>query len=176
MIELLIPDDWRFPAPRGLTVHRRPGDAPALDIVREALERGMSHLVAGADGVGDARGWLLATDHISLFGDSPLAGPNRDDLGPRFPSVSRLYAAPEGSWMRGVVLRVPDWRLSTPAELSFSGAAAAVSCGVEEALVAGHGGAGATLLVRCHGRNSTNRSEAPLEELLKKLTGGSSIG
>ena len=34
---------------------------------------------------------VLLDDHINLMGDSPLAGPNLDELGPRFPDMSVPY-------------------------------------------------------------------------------------
>ena len=34
---------------------------------------------------------MLITDHIKLFGESPLCGPNLDEFGPRFPDVSHIY-------------------------------------------------------------------------------------
>ncbi len=34
---------------------------------------------------------VLVNDHINLMGDSPLAGPNLDELGPRFPDMSAPY-------------------------------------------------------------------------------------
>ncbi|CAN5779361.1 purine-nucleoside phosphorylase [soil metagenome] len=34
---------------------------------------------------------VLLSDHINLMGDNPLAGPNIDELGPRFPDMSGAY-------------------------------------------------------------------------------------
>jgi len=38
--------------------------------------------------VGDV---MMITDHINMFGNSPLIGPNLDELGPRFPDMSQAY-------------------------------------------------------------------------------------
>ncbi len=35
---------------------------------------------------------MLITDHIKLFADSPLRGPNMDDFGPRFNDMSEAYS------------------------------------------------------------------------------------
>jgi len=34
---------------------------------------------------------MIVTDHLNLTGTSPLAGPNDDALGPRFPDMTRAY-------------------------------------------------------------------------------------
>lgn len=35
---------------------------------------------------------MVIKDHINLFGDNPLLGPNDPDLGPRFPDMSEAYS------------------------------------------------------------------------------------
>ena len=45
---------------------------------------------------------MLITDHINMMGENPLAGPNLDELGPRFPDMSEAYDAA----MRNIALEV----------------------------------------------------------------------
>lgn len=145
------------------------GDRPALNQVRQALEQGERVFLIGAEGASPQSSFLLASDHLSLFGDSPLVGRNLEELGPRFPSLDGLYLAPKGSWKTGVVCRVPDWRLGTPAELRVTRSDALVSDGVDEAIVAGHGGGRVAMLVRCHGWRRTNEDRPPLAEVQRAL-------
>lgn len=169
-MRLIVPSDWDWTPPEGSAVCRRRAFSPCLEEVSRALAESERLFVIGTDGMAAKPCWLLATDHVNLFGDGPLVGPNDDAEGPRFPSLSGLYLDVEGPFGRGTVLRTPDWRLATPAELEATGAAAAVTEGVLEAVKAGHGGARAALLVRCHGPNRWNRTAPPLSELVEGLS------
>lgn len=71
---------------------------------------------------------MLVTDHINLSGQNPLTGPNLDELGPRFPDMSRAWdrglaalalrcAAQVDIPLRsGVYIQIPGPSLETPAE------------------------------------------------------------
>ncbi len=98
---------------------------------------------------------VLLHDHINLMGDSPLIGPNIDELGPRFPDMSEPYdgalrelarrAAMElGAQLReGVYVAVPGPSLETPAEyrmLRRLGADVVGMSTVPEVIVARHMG------------------------------------
>lgn len=172
----VLPWDWDCPIPEGLTVHRRSPGEGSLEVVRSALARGERLFLLFAEGAAEKPGWLVADDHIALFGGSPLTGPNRDDLGPRFPSLMGLYLAPEGPWERGLVARVPDWRLATPAELGFLRVSGMVSEGVDEAEIAGHGGGRVMLLVRCHGWEEPNDSMPDIEAVISAAEGAFNSG
>ena len=107
---------------------------------------------------------MLITDHIKLFGASPLRGPNLDGFGTRFPDVSALYtprlqriarerAAALGLTLReGVYMYFPGPQFETPAEVRAARALGADAVGmstVPEAIAAGHCGyeiLGVTLL------------------------------
>jgi xanthosine phosphorylase len=69
---------------------------------------------------------VVFSDHINLMGFNPLAGPNDDALGPRFPSLSglydaelraRLHAAAGEPLPEGVYLAVAGPSFETPAEI-----------------------------------------------------------
>ena len=171
----VLPSVWRCDPPGGVDILLREAGQNACEAVRNALSGGERSFLFCADGAADHACWLVATDHISLFGDGPLTGRNRDDLGPRFTSLMGLYAAPEGCWELGVVCRVPDWEAATPAELRFTGASALVSSGVDEAIVAGHGGGRVTLLVKCHGWEGAIPETPPLEVLAQVIREGTDM-
>lgn len=102
--------------------------------------------------VGDV---VALTDHLNLMGETPLAGPNDDALGPRFPDLGAAYdaallrAADEAareagvSLRRGVYAAVAGPQYETAAELRMLRTLGADLVGmstVPEALVAVHGG------------------------------------
>jgi len=162
----IIPNSWKCDLSDLADAWRRSADPlENHDMIRSHLTNGERLFLIGTDGVSDSNRYIVAEDHIALFGTSPLAGPNRDDLGPRFPSLMGMYLVPLGPWNRGVVGRVPDWRLATPAELNLFGTITLVSEGIDEAEIAGHGGAKVVLLVRCHGWESMNTESPPVREV-----------
>ena len=98
---------------------------------------------------------MLIADHINLLGDNPLAGPNDDRLGPRFPDMSDAYdarlrataravALAKGIELReGVYVAVTGPNLETRAEYRFLRAMGADVVGmstVPEVIVAVHAG------------------------------------
>lgn len=98
---------------------------------------------------------MLITDHIKLFGVSPLCGPNVEEFGPRFPDVSHVYttelqelarkaAAEAGIALReGVYMYFPGPQFETPAEVRMARVLGASACGmstVPETIVAAHCG------------------------------------
>lgn len=101
---------------------------------------------------------MLITDHLNLIGmagNSPLRGPNLNELGPRFPDMSRAYDRELGSLARkvasdhqiklneGVYVCLAGPSFETPADLRFLHAIGADAVGmstVPEVTVARHGG------------------------------------
>jgi len=100
-------------------------------------------------------GLVLISDHINLQGSNPLAGPNDDTLGPRFPDMSEAYsrglralAHEVGSEIgvrlaEGVYAAVAGPSYETPAEIRYLRTIGADLVGmstVPEAIVANHMG------------------------------------
>jgi len=98
---------------------------------------------------------MLITDHIKLFGVSPLCGANIDAFGPRFPDMSHVYTpvlqrialqaakALDIRLREGVYMYFPGPQYETPAEIRAARALGADAVGmstVPEAIVAAHCG------------------------------------
>lgn len=98
---------------------------------------------------------MLITDHIKLFGGSPLTGPNLPEFGPRFPDLSAAYtprlqelAASVAARLsiplrRGVYMFFPGPQYETPAEIRAArilGADAVGMSTVPEVIAAAHCG------------------------------------
>ena len=98
---------------------------------------------------------MLITDHIKLFGVSPLCGPNIDAFGPRFPDMSHVYTPAlrdvarrtaqslDISLREGVYMYFPGPQYETPAEVRLArtlGADAVGMSTVPEAITAAHCG------------------------------------
>ncbi len=115
----------------------------------------VSNVSGGMNPLWRAGELVLIDDHINLLGDSPLVGPNLDELGPRFPDMSEPYdrelqrmtleAALElGIRLnRGVYVAVTGPQLETRAEYRMLRAVGADVVGmstVPEVIVARHAG------------------------------------
>lgn len=101
---------------------------------------------------------MLLTDHLNLLGmagHNPLRGPNLDDLGPRFPDMSKVYDRDLQAIARkvsdeenleiqqGVYVCLAGPTFETPTDLRFLRGAGVDAVGmstVPEAIVARHGG------------------------------------
>jgi len=98
---------------------------------------------------------MMVTDHINLMGANPLAGPNLDELGFRFPPMADAYSARLATIARelsdaagmemeeGVYAAVPGPNYETPAEIRYLhtiGADAVGMSTVPEVIAARHAG------------------------------------
>lgn len=111
---------------------------------------------AGGVNTGFVQGALMVIDdHINLMGQNPLAGPNEDRFGPRFPDMTEVYsprlrnvADEAGRKLKlllphGVYVALLGPSYETPAEIRYLrtiGADAVGMSTVPEALVARHMG------------------------------------
>lgn len=115
----------------------------------------VSNVSGGMNPLWRAGELVLLDDHINLLGDSPLVGPNVDELGPRFPDMSEPYdselqalavsaALEMGIRLnRGVYVAVAGPQLETRAEyrmLRGMGADVVGMSTVPEVIVARHAG------------------------------------
>lgn len=98
---------------------------------------------------------MLIRDHIKLFAQSPLTGPNLEEFGPRFPDVSHIYTPALAEVARdaareleivlreGVYMYFPGPQYETPAEIRAArvlGADAVGMSTVAETITAAHCG------------------------------------
>jgi purine-nucleoside phosphorylase len=133
---------------------------------------------AGGINAGFAKGALMVVDdHLNLTGGNPLAGPNDDRFGPRFPDMTDVYAprlrqvadaAGEAIGLRlrhGVYAGVLGPSYETPAEIRYLrtiGADAVGMSTVAEAIVARHMGL-EVLGVSCITNMAAGISPGPLD-------------
>jgi purine-nucleoside phosphorylase len=119
---------------------------------------------------------MILSDHINLLGN-PLAGPNEDRLGPRFPDMSTAYdrvlreraaaacAAAGVTAHEGVYIAVPGPSYETPAEIRMArtlGADAVGMSTVPEVIAARHLGL-RVLALSCLTNHAAGVSERPLD-------------
>lgn len=119
---------------------------------------------------------MLIRDHLNLFPDHPLRGPNDDRLGPRFPDMTHAYAPElarraraaaerEGiALAEGVYAALPGPSYETPAEvrmLRTLGADATGMSTVPEVIVANHMGA-VVLGISCVTNRAAGLGDEPL--------------
>ena len=125
---------------------------------------------------------MMVTDHINLTGRNPLAGPNLDEFGPRFPDMSRVYdpdlmsLAREEALKSGLLLREGIYvgilgpSLETPAETRFLrmiGADAVGMSTVHEVIAAVHCGVRIMVFVAITNVNLPDcMSKTSLEEVI----------
>lgn len=122
--------------------------------------------------------FVLVTDHIKLMGDSPLRGPNIDELGVRFPDMQSVYdkemiavaeeIAKENriKTNRGVYAYMAGPQYETPAEiraLAVMGADAVGMSTAAEVIEAAHCGI-KVLCVSCVSNKAAGITGEPLSE------------
>ncbi|MBH1988873.1 MAG: purine-nucleoside phosphorylase [Myxococcaceae bacterium] len=124
---------------------------------------------------------MLITDHLNLTGDSPLLGPNRSELGPRFPDMSEAYSKrlrdlalqADTSLRQGVYAGLLGPCYETPAEvrmLKTLGADAVGMSTVFETIAARHMGL-EVLGISCISNQAAGLSNSPLSHAEVTLAG-----
>jgi purine-nucleoside phosphorylase len=98
---------------------------------------------------------MVIDDHVNLMGSNPLAGPNDDRFGPRFPDMSQVYSTrlrrtadlagrtAQVPLVHGIYAALPGPSYETPAEIRYLrtiGVDAVGMSTVPEAIVARHMG------------------------------------
>jgi xanthosine phosphorylase len=137
------------------------GDLDAIRIPVRALRAAGAELIVLTNAAGSLRpevgpgSLMLITDHINLTGVNVLAGPNDEEIGPRFPSLRDAYDPELREQLRaaadelgtelaeGVYLAVAGPAFETPAEIRAFGVLGADAVGmstVHETAVARHCG------------------------------------
>jgi len=137
------------------------GDLEAIRVPPRALKAAGAEILVLTNAAGSLRpengpgSLMLISDHINLSGVNVLAGPNEDEVGPRFPSLRDAYdpalrgelrAAADGLGIalgEGVYLAVSGPSFETPAEIRAFDALGADAVGmstVHETIVARHCG------------------------------------
>jgi xanthosine phosphorylase len=137
------------------------GDVEELRTPVRALRGAGAELIVLTNAAGSLREdvgpgrLMLISDHINLTGTNVLAGPNDDELGPRFPSLRDAYDSELRAEVRraaaelgielaeGVYLAVSGPSFETPAEIRAFRALGADAVGmstVHETIVARHSG------------------------------------
>ncbi|MFW6334759.1 MAG: purine-nucleoside phosphorylase [Desulfosalsimonas sp.] len=126
---------------------------------------------------------MAITDHINLTGETPLAGPNHERWGPRFPDMSAVYsrklidyASKAGQkagieLKRGVYMGLKGPSLETPAETRFIRQAGADAVGlstIQEVIAAVHAGMDILGLSVITNVNDPDRQEpATVEQIIE---------
>ena len=106
----------------------------------------MTNAAGGANEVFNAGDFMMITDQISQFVPSPLAGPNPDEFGTRFPDMSEIYNKELRAILReaadelnitlyeGTYLQTSGPNFETPAEVRFFRSVGADAVGMSTAV------------------------------------------
>jgi hypothetical protein len=114
----------------GLKNPYRPWSAAEVAVLRSELRGSLrdgdvvvGYVCSGVPAPGGRDGWVAVTDHANLTWRSPLAGPNDDQAGPRFPGMHGVYAPQSavalGSEQDGIVV-VPGVVAGVSRDLAMS--------------------------------------------------------